>query len=1089
MNMVKMIFLFCFTVSFAYVEEISQSREPISQKMAVSSPEGKASELKKPTTVESAVSLKEEENQSNFHKKTVKKEGAGQQVSSVSTKKESPVSGKETQIELSDQDYLIEKLDYLKSVLPENHKALKAIQLRLAHVLSLKAEENFIKAEIEKCKACKTIAGDSAKKSLSLYQSLDLDMAKFPLLHTKSLFRKAYLYRFLGKKKKALFELKRVAAKDKIDSSLKTRAWFSIGELYFEQYDYQNSLEAFNRVLSAPSSPWSFKAFYRKIWSLSNLSFYESSLDHLESFLSSDLYSKSKEQKLKQKLEKELITLYSYGKVTEKRLFFLYAFLKQNLKQNSLIERKKRLFDLARALSRIGRIKESNKVWWFYLSKKSSLDNQLQAYSFMIANDLMLSSSDLLEEVVKKAGKVFNLFQTIKVSQSFKILFQKQMKGFFNKIKNSKLSEKQKRNILFLYQKYSSFYLGDVEILSRAADLARDLKEYLIAGTLFQKAVLSIDTQKSDQKELKENMSLLQMEMAELSKDKKERIRSYDFYIQHGSSKEMLFKARYQTAYIHYENKDYQKTFKEFQKLALHQLKGESKEIYELRLKAAHLSLSSLVSLKDPEEDIIRLTGLFIKEFPKEKTDFTRICHTALLNQVKKLVSKTDFSHRPIQASSDKNILKAWEVLKLFSIQKAIKEEAFTYHFNRLLIAKERLEFAVMEKSMQALLAYKGLSEKDRETVLKWKLWLAELQFDFKEVLRIVKLLQQDPPTEEHILRLARLTELAGGSPVEHYQSFIKKFPQSPSLMAVFTSLMDKSSLKNQKIFLKNYALLFKDQPERLVQMILKIDKGRLDKNFFKTFVTLDFMKGSSLVSFLKKKEAIEFFEKELSPTASYLLPKNLQGRRLTRAIKNYSQKLEVLADVSQKTLKARDWVVRVFVLFHWEKELSRFYSSIMELPLPKGLNEEEEQSYVKLLEDQLQPYKDQAVQLKQEWEKLWSRDFVSDYQKSFQQGQAFYAFFKWEMEKLFMIADTETKQRLDMLLASLQKPEIEKEVKEADVVHIQSLYQSLKKDPFDKKSLVQLLDIEKKRNNKAMSYYLADRIKSLNEGNKGMKL
>ena len=1040
MNMLKLIFLFPFFSSFAYAKEI--------------------------------------------------KAGAtDKQIPSVLKSQEKKNSGKNISTEQSDQDYLIEKLDYLFSVLPEDHKAVKALQLRLAHLLSLKAEENFMKAERELCKTCKNKAEALAKRSLSLYQSLDADMNSYPLLHTKSLFRKAYLYRFLGEKTKSLSELKRIIVKGKIDSSLKVRAWFSIGELYFEQYNYKEALQAFNKVLSEPSSSWSFKAFYRKIWSLSNLSLYESSINHLESFLSSDLYSQPGNQKLKQKLEREMVTLYSYGKITEKRLAFLYAFLKQDSEQNSLIEKQKRLFDLAQALSRIGRIEKSNTVWRFYIFKSLSLENQMQAYSFMIANDLILGSPSFFEDIAEKARKVFTLFQKAKVSKDFKLMFKKQIKVFFDKIKISKFSEKRKRDILFLYQQYSFFYPEDMEILSRTAYLARDLKEYSLAGNFFQKAVLNIEKQKRDQKELKENMSLLQMEMAELSKEEKKRIQSYDFYIQHGVSKEMLFKAQYQKTYIHYENKDYQKTYKEFQKLALYPLKGEHKEIYALRLKAAHLSLSSLVFLKDPEEELIRLTGLFIKEFPEEKSEFIQVRHTALLNTVKKLVSDKDFAHQPTQASSDKDILKAWEILKLFSVKEAAKEEAFTYHFNRLLIAKERLDFKTMKQSFQPLLAYKKLSAKDKEIILTWKLWLAELQFDFKEVLRIVQILQKGEFSEEYILRLARLAELSGESPIGYYQSFIEKFPKSPSLMAVFTSLMEKSSLKSQKVFLKKYASLFKNQPERLVQMILKTDRGHLDEKFFKLFIALDFMKNSSLASFLKKKESLESFEKKLNLTAKYLLPQNLTGRSLTRAIKNYSKRLENLEFVSKKALEAQDWTIRVFVLFHWEKELSRFYNSIRELPLPKSLNEEEKRSYLKLVEDQLQPYKDQAFRLKKEWQKLWSRDFLSDYKKSLQQGQAFYALLKWEMEKLSMIAGAERKMQLEILISSLKGPEVAKGIKDTEAVQIQSLYKSLKKDPFDKQSLIRLLDIEKKRKNEAMSYYLSDRIKSLSKRNKGLRL
>ena len=1105
MLLLKVVFLFCFVSSFSDTKEggasygetsvKSSSQGEILQGASVSKSEAfvepsQAEILQSSSVSKSEISVKpssspQERNGSQAGKVNYFKKSANPAPQKTFLKAQKKrLSKKETPSKKSDLDYLVEKLEYLHSTLPANHKAIKAVQLRLAHIMSLKAEKNFMKVEKESCKACRKIAEVSAKRALRIYRSLDSNIkSAYPLLHTKSLFRQAYLYRFLGERQKSLLELKKIVLKDKIDSSLKVRAWFSIGELYFENYNYKKALQSFNKVLKVSSSPWFFKASYRKIWSLSNLSLYESSLHHLESFLNSDLYAQSGNQELKEKLEKELIHLYSYGKITKKRLIFLYTFLKQDSKKNSLIERQKRLFDFAQALSRVGRITESNVVWQFYISQQPPVERQLQAYSFMIANDLILSSSSFLEDIEKKIKRVFTLLPKAKVSENFKLTFKRKIKVFFGKIKTSKLSEKRKREMLFLYQKYSSFYPKDIGVLSQTAYLARDLKKYSLAGSLFQKLALNIEVQESAQKDQKENMSFLQMEMAELSKEEKNRMQSYDFYIQHGRSKAMLFKAQYQKAYIHYENKEYQKTSKEFERLALLKIKGANKEIYELRLKAAHLSLSSLVYLKDPEEEFIRLTGLFLKEFSNEKSEFIRIRHTALLNRVKKLLSNKDFSHRPTKPSSDKDILKAWKILKLFSVKDANREEAFIYHFNRLLIAKELLNFEIMKQSFQTLLNYKSLSKKDRDIILKWKLWLAELQFDFKEVLKVVKTLQKGESSEERILRLARLSELAGESPIEYYQLFIKKFPQSPSLRTVFTSLMEQSPLKQQKAFLKKYAALFKSQPERLVQLILKTDKGRLEEDFFKSFTSLDFMKNSSLASFLKKKESIETFEQKLKPTAQYTLPKNFTGRRLTKAIKRYSEKLEDLGTVSQKILKVEDWTVRVFVLFYWEREISRFYSSIIGLPFPKGLNKEEKRNYSLLVKNQLQSYKDQAINLNQEWQKLWARDFLSDYEKSFQKGGAFYALLKWEIEKIALIADKERKRQLNILLSSFKSPEMEKEIKTAESNQIQSLYKSLKQNPFDKKSLIQLLDIEKQRKNEAMSYYLAGRIKNLNKG------
>ena len=53
----------------------------------------------------------------------------------------------------------------------------------------------------------------------------------------------------------------------------------------------------------------------------------------------------------------------------------------------------------------------------------------------------------------------------------------------------------------------------------------------------------------------------------------------------------------------------------------------------------------------------------------------------------------------------------------------------------------------------------------------------------------------------------------------------------------------------------------------------------------------------------------------------------------------------------------------------------------------------------------------------------------------------------------------------------------------------LSSLYRTLENDPFDENSLIELFSLEKQRENKALSFYLADRIKELNQKKKGDSL
>ncbi len=1009
-----------------------------------------------------------------------------------------PLEQKSTKIiekPLSAKSYLTAKLDFLVQSLPESHPSRNPLLLRLAHVLSLRAEEKFIKADKGDCPSCSLSARNMANKALLAYKKLDPILhSHHPLLYTEALFKQAYLLSFLNEPLRSLSALKKISTGSR--PLLKARVWFNMGEIHFEMDNYKASLQAFDKVLKQGESPWSFKATYQKIWSLFNLSLYELAVNELELFLKSKLYSQPRltkaDKNLKQKLESELVALYSYAEVRGPRLSFLYNFSKHSKESNSLTEKNLRLFQLANSLSQMGRRAESNIVYQVYLSKSLSLKDQMQAYLAMLDNDYRGQKDNYLKTVGRKVEKLFVLRQQIKISKKFDLQLKNRVQKTLQSFNRYLLgfSDSEKSYLLSLFQKYNSVYPNSADMLFLSAHLAKDLKKYALAQSLFQAVVLNADSYEAkdiSKKELKESLSLLQMEMAEQTQNLKKRINAYDFYIQNGSRRGRIWKAMYQKAYINYERKEYKKSAYSFMDLVLSSKTGlAGKDIKKLRLKSAHLALSALDHRGGEEEELARLSGIFMKEFPKNRPEFVRIYHSALLNTVKKLVSKKDFSQPVYKASSDKNILKAWSVLEDFSIKEAKGEEALSYYFNRLILAKELLKFKPMDKSIQFLLSNKALSKEDRKTVLKWKLWLAELRLDFKEALKIVQEIETTKPSEEQILRLSRLAELSGESPVPYYSAFIKKFPNSSSLLAVLTSLVEKSLHKNRKQVLIKHAQFFKNQPETLTHLVLKIDEGQLDNQFMKAFTSLNFMKNSSLNLFLRRKNTIELFESQLAKLAQLSLPPHLEGRKLNRKLKNYTKQIELLKSHASSALKTKDWTVRVFVISKWRNEISRFYNSVMSLSLPPGLTEQEQNQYKGLLSERMKIYKVHIVQLEEELEGLWSRDFLKDYKKAFQH-KVFHGPLKWEIEKVLTVLDGEPAKQAQSLLHYVKTPDPEQKTATASSHSTQHLYKALKENPFDRSSLNELLKLEK--DNEVLSYYLANRIKELKKQNRWIKL
>ena len=771
--------------------------------------------------------------------------------------------------------YLLKKLEKLDKNLPKDYPGRDVIQLRKAHILSLLAEENYIKFKKQTCRDCFKQSQLQSEKALSLYVSLDSLVLVQEDLHNEILFQKARLHRILGNRSSALALLQKITQKDRLKKDWMIRAWYGIGEIEFELYNYESSLKAFNQVLKQLEAfyesfqsaeldkrvaeidrnelaRWEFKSFYHKIWSLYNLSQYDSAVKNLMVLLQSDLYKNNSSsfwldednQVLRTKLEKEAINLLSYAKVSSKDLKVFHDFSKQNPEDNSPHKKNKRLYDLAVLLGKMARFQESNKVWQFYLSgdpketrskstKKEptkteprkteptkieprkteptkiepTKTEQLQAYFFVLSNTIQTQGYQI-QEMGLLIEKIFHLQQELiqakakqKASypdQDFNELINEKIKKVFYELRKIDLNTGQKRYLLSLYEKYNKQNPEDKDVLLLAAFLTESLKEHKLAVSYFQKVILESDRinqikskDKKTRREWKEQLCFKQMELAELSQDKNTRLKAYAFYIQEGQDQGLKHKALYQTAYLYHQEQEFVKSQPLFLSLAtnnfdnLGAFDNKKEASQKLRLKSAHLYLSALADIQDQEEELIRASSLFKKEFPKEKADFVKIHNLAVLNFVERLVKETSLPNTPIVSVKDReesDIHEVWSVLERFDVSSQDTKPLEAYHLNRLILAKSLLKLVEFEQSLQFLSSHKSLFQANRDLVLKEKLWLAELRFDFDEVLKLLKQIQTENQNIEEAFKQIQVVELSNQNPAPYYENFLKSFSNNKDI-------------------------------------------------------------------------------------------------------------------------------------------------------------------------------------------------------------------------------------------------------------------------------------------------------------------
>ena len=1101
--------------------------------------------------------------------------------------------------ELSAKDYLAKKLEKLESDLPKEYPGREALRLRLAHVLGLLAEENFMKSKKQDCESCFKKSQVQAKKSLFFYNSLKTSFLnnKLAFLHTEVLFQKAYLKRILGQRTQALIELKKITQKTEIKKEWKLRAWYEIGSIEFELFYYDKALQAFHQVLKLVSeikesskalpqltldekqlASWKFQASYYKIWSLFNLSSYQLALNEMLHLVSSYLYQQKTSSlwlneenlALKNKLDKEFITIYSHAKITHKDLDIGYQYLTKDKKNTS--QGKKYLSDLAMVLRSRGRLASSNKVWWFYLSKKNSHLEQLSAYLSIFTNQLDLKNKNLFEESSPILEKIFTLqekssFQTkpkrifrkrasIKKSQhmlsqkglSLYSSIQLKAKEFFyeSDAQRSQFNQKQKNKLFNLYIKYNKLNPKDKEILFLTAQLAESLKKYKLAVSLYQEASLFFkslykikDMDIKNQLKWKERFSIKQMELAELGQEKQTRLQAYYFYIQEGKTRKLKYRALYQVAYLHHKDKEFSKSQALFLRLALNDFHSSNKDLLKkafstkeaaqiknliaplahvktkkasetsLRLKAAHLYLSSIAIEKGKEEKLIFVSGLFKKEFPKKQDEFVKIYNLAILNYVQTLVKDQSFSVAPVRSSQEVSIQKAWSVLQLFDSKQADKKDLELYHINQMILAKELLKLNEMESSLHFLISSKQTSPASKEVALKEQLWLTELKFEFDKLLVLLEKLNPNNSSKDHLLRLIQIVDLTDKDPSSYYENYLNRFVKVSSpkkkggeedttqtitkkdeleretARMILVKLLERSSEpQKKKQILKRYEVLFKDKPNELFYWVLKIDQGEMDLAFLNHFSKKQLQNPTFLPAFLERKQNLESFQKVLSTKKRE--PKKVSISQIPKTIQDYSQYIKQLETQALSLLKTADWTTQVFVIGYWLTELRAFYKFVFQLPLPKGLTEQEREDYGKLLLQQMKVYSNKIKELEGKQKQLFSFDFVSSYKVALQ-TKVFQPYLKWEINQISQFLEGDSRKTIQTFIADVEQGVQLAQLKETKKpsfktieLELQKHYKSLNSNPFDLKNLQLVLQLEKQRTHLARVNYLSNRIKKL---------
>lgn len=959
------------------------------------------------------------------------------------------------------QNSVIERLDRVLSMMDKTDASWATSSVRLADLLAERARLRFM-AEIEAgCKGCKGSDADR-KRSISLYESVSNKSKKID--QGVVYFQLAHLYNMEGDKKKAIELFNRVIkSKSSFGEELAARANEGLADIYFQDGNAKLSQEHYEKALASKTTTNRGLLTYRVAWCEFNQDHLKSATTTLEKLLEKpETLTKDSangpvyDAALHEDVVRDLATFYARGQIKDREI-------QRYMKFSPEAQRKDLLLFFANEASRVGQKKAAGQIYQAYMKEKLTQEERLDALvsSAQVQYDMGLAyqstedfalAAKTLRETGCKAEKCEEL--------------QKRMRRYVTELHRSKKT-KVTPDVIRAYATYISTFPEDAEMAGLGAQVAMDLKLYGDAIVLYHQAgvsahrtTMTADFAKMDAKEQKKVQTLKmtgimgEIEAAELSKDPKAREKAYINYLALMPNGEKQFEIRYQLAQLAYENKNWAQAAQEFETLALDKTGNQ-----DLRKKSADLALDCLAMMK-ADAEIEKWAQNFAQALPAHRDEFLKLSRKAVINQVA-VTANSD-------SSSSGELKSALGKLRAMNMNGASDVEKTLHYKNEAVLAQKTDDGVALMAALNGLLAVKTLSAQDREETLARKVGYYEQRMEFKSAYQTAKLMKfSGKSAAERELRLGTLAELAGLSPVKHYEAFLKASPRSAQGNFIRGRLVSLSS--NQLKELNKYKNDLTRDPQLLSQLVLVI-YAKNPKNVAAVQPFLK-MKGVAKTPAAKLIAKQPFYREHAEVAHKIAAHKisNANQNSLKRTIQE-RVKLLALADQSlKKAMGLNDYTAQIISLNTVARENFRLVSDILSLPAPKGLNANLQKQYAALLKQQALPYMNKAQvadgKLQEFWANTQAREnLAKDYENAQKDMKSLLGF---EIRVLASVAPDSIRAELVSVLKA----------REPGSRELLSARQAAIQNPRDPQVLQNLKALETKMGNPVMANYLDNRL------------
>ncbi len=957
------------------------------------------------------------------------------------------ISVANAQMDDNNRSLLIDKLENVYQHLAPKDSSKVAVTLRLADLYSERARAVSMKELDQGCTVCKAGEADR-RKALRLYTEV-LDRAP-EAVQGKVMVQVGHLYQLTGDENKAISFYSKILQSSGA-SELKAEAQLSLAEIYFKRRDFAKAQNFYQEVLKNATAGSRGLAAYRSAWCSYNLGDINTSVAQMEKILKTPALltrtgtaQSQVDPQFQEEVSRDYATFLAKKNLDTKDIENLHNLSPENIRVQNVQS-------LALELERIGKKADSLKVWNFVFGYMSKPEDRLAAKISMAQLNFDLQNK---KEGAANFESAMNLWKELKACQSNQCEELRRRSRQFVVSWHQTEKKTPTADLLAAYQVYLTNFPDDADMNMYAANVAKETKNWDAAWTYYNRT-REIQLKDPKQSDKLETTLVALLDLSEDSKNDKYETQAYDLYLEQSPKKTKAFEVQYQKAHRLYEQGKYAEASRALRALALDK-KGDAK----IRKQAADLSLDSLVLMKD-ESNISAWAAEYAKVIAEGAGEYSQMVQKAVLTKSANVASKDTAA--------------AYAELLQFNPAQATTEDKIKFYKNKLILAEKLNKFSEAQMAADSLLQQPGLSEEDKEFAWSRKAYMAEMTLDFSQALVATEKMQKSLKPDEKMLKLAMFAELAGQKSASYYSQYLQASKDDENKKLVAAELVRKSKVPEKEIEL--YKPILGKSPQLMAQLyteaFAKNSSDAILKKVTKdsAMKTTDSGKLLARVAFLKDFEA---FKKGL--VSHKLDTKN--DRKLAASIKQRAGLLEKLEGFAKEAIETADWTSQLVSVDLLAKETERFYTELISAPMPNGLSDEEQQQYMQLLSAQATPYQAKATEAKAKVEQFWKNpSWQTALQKSWENTDL-RSVIVTEVNALRGIAPQEYQTFLTDL--TLVKKDVAAAANRPSLKEIQAARSQVHQNPFDKQALQELLDLEKKSDNTAMTQYLQTRIENL---------